>query len=370
MRILIVGGGIAGFALAKALELRGVTVDLVERQTGQPTGGTGLYLPGNATRAGGELGLLPQVFQRSAPIRMQKILDSRGRQLNVVETEAVWRDCGPCVALPRNDFQAILQGSLQRTNARFGMPVADIRQSITACEVEFADGTIETYDLVVGADGVNSTVRQTVFSKEPSAYVGNVCWRFITSNSAGIDCWTAMLGNGRTLLAIPVSKSNVYVYADMAVASNAIERFSDQSPLTALFAGFGAPVFPLIEALSGDTKIHFGRIEQVQLTSWVNGRVVLIGDAAHASSPSMAEGAGMALEDAIVLAETLVVESSFGAALTTYSLRRRPRIEWVQKQCAARDKMRSLPTLARIPVVKLLGSAMYKRSYAPLLEPI
>ena len=370
MRILIVGGGVAGFALAKALDLRGITADLVERQTGQPVGGTGLYLPGNATRAAGELGLLPEVSQRAAPIRMQKILDTRGRQLNVVETEPVWRECGPCVALPRNDFQAILQNSLQLTNVRFGAPVADIGQSATGCEVKFADGTIENYDIVVGADGVNSTVRRTVFSKEPPGYVGNVCWRFITRNSVGIDCWTAMLGDGRTLLAIPVGQSDVYVYADMAVAANAVEGFSDQSPLASLFAGFSAPVFPLIESLSRDANVHFGRIEQVQMTSWVNGRVILIGDAAHASSPSMAEGAGMALEDALVLADALAAESNVEAALAAYSLRRRPRVEWVQKQCAARDKMRSLPGFVRIPVLKLLGSAMYKRSYAPLLEPI
>jgi 2-polyprenyl-6-methoxyphenol hydroxylase-like FAD-dependent oxidoreductase len=94
------------------------------------------------------------------------------------------------------------------------------------------------------------------------------------------------------------------------------------------------------------------------------GCVVLIGDAAHASSPSMAEGAGMALEDALVLAETLATEKDVDEA------RRRSRIEWVQKQCQARDRLRALPSLARSTIVRVLGRAVYRRSYGPLLQPI
>lgn len=226
MRILIAGGGIAGLSLAKAFEQRGITADLVERQSGQPAGGTGLYLPGNAARAIEQLGLLPDVVRQAAPIRTQRILDSRGRELSATQTEEVWRTCGPCLALPRNALQALLHASLQRTRVSFSKSIAAISQSQGLCTVTFNDGAAEKYDLVIGADGVNSTVRKLVFSDEPPQYVGNICWRFITPNTAGIDCWTAMLGSGRTLLAIPVSPSDVYVYADMAVPGSAIGGFS------------------------------------------------------------------------------------------------------------------------------------------------
>src|SRR5215475_9258475 len=101
MRILIVGAGIAGLALAKALAQRGLTADLIERHAGQPSAGAGLYLPGNAGRALSELGVLSKVSAIAVPIHAQRFLDARGRQLSVTQTEEVWAECGPCLALPR-----------------------------------------------------------------------------------------------------------------------------------------------------------------------------------------------------------------------------------------------------------------------------
>jgi len=370
MRILIVGGGIAGLSLAKALEQRGVAADLVERQSGQPAGGAGLYLPGNATRALQQLGLFADVVAKAVPIETQRIFDWRGKLLNTIRTQDVWRECGPCLALPRNALQAMLQAALVQTDVSLGKAVTEIRQSPAGCEVAFDNGTAGTYDLVVGADGINSVVRRITFPAETPRYLGNICWRVITRNTVGIDGWTSMLGNGRTLLALPVSTTDVYVYADIAVGADAIGEFSPRSALPSLLAGFGAPVFPLIENLPAGTEVHFGRIEQVRMAEWVKGRVVLIGDAAHASSPSMASGAGMAMEDALVLAETITAGPSLDKALAAYAARRRTRVEWVQAQCELRDRMRRLPALARSAILKPFGQTLYRRSYTPLLKPI
>jgi 2-polyprenyl-6-methoxyphenol hydroxylase-like FAD-dependent oxidoreductase len=370
LQILIVGGGIAGLALAKALEQRGIAADLVERQAGEPANGAGLYLLGNATRALQQLGLLAQVMAASVAIETQHIFDWRGKLLNTIRTQDVWHECGPCLALPRNALQAMLQAALVRTDVSLGKAVADIRQSPAGCEVAFDDGTAGTYDLVVGADGVNSAVRRITFPAAAPRYLGTICWRAIIRNTVGIDGWTSMLGNGRTLLALPVSPTDVYIYADITVPADGIGEFSPRSALPPLLAGFGAPVFPLIENLPAGTKVHFGRIEQVRMAEWVKGRVVVIGDAAHASSPSMASGAAMAMEDALVLAEAITAGPSLDKALATYEARRRPRVEWVQAQCALRDRMRRLPALARSVILKPLGQTLYRRNYAPLLKPI
>ncbi|WP_088343286.1 MULTISPECIES: FAD-dependent monooxygenase [Rhodomicrobium] len=370
MRILIAGGGIAGLSLARALELRGIAADLVERQPGAPTGGAGLYLPGNAARAIDQLGLRAEVAATAVPIGKQQILDSRGRSLNVIHTADIWAECGPCLALPRNDLQAILAASLKLTKVARPKSVAGLSQSAAGCDVAFDDGSTARYDLVVGADGIKSTLRKMLFTDEPPAYLGMVCWRFITQNSTGIDGWTAMLGKGRSMLAEPVSPTEVYVYADLAVDAESTGKYSAATPLPPLFSDFGAPVFPLIERLPEGTEVHFGRVEQVQIPEWVNGRVVLVGDAAHASSPNMASGAGMAMEDALVLAEAIAGGGDLDAALQAYARRRRPRLDWVQTQSKIRDKMRYLPGPARHAVLKLFGTALYKRSFTPLLKPI
>ncbi len=370
MRILIVGAGIAGLALAKALEQRGMEAQLIECRPELPVTGAGLFLPGNAVRAIEQLGLREEVAEKAVPIKRQLILDAGGKVLNAIDSENFWRECASCLSLQRKGFQDILKASLGRSTIAFGRSVASLKQDSAGCSVTFDDGAAAKYDLVVGADGMHSTVRELASLGGSARYVGTVCWRFITQNTAGIDCWTAMLGTGRTLLAIPVSRTDVYVYADISVPGDGVPGLPPDSPLRSLFKDFAGPVFPLIDRLSADTPIHYGPIEEVRLKDWISGRVVLLGDAAHGCSPNMAEGAGMAMEDAVVLAEELSRSTDITKALRAYMERRRPRVDWVQNQCRARDKMRSLPALPRAAVLRLFGTSLYKRSYSPLLKSL
>ena len=366
MKILIVGGGVAGLSLAIALKRLGRDADVVERQINDTHAGTGLYLPGNATRALGQLGLLERVQAAAMPVKNQKILDRHGRLLCNTDTENVWGSCGPCLALAHSTAHGLLRDAAPQSAIRYGVSIAEIRQAGAKCDVLFTDGTTGAYDLVVGADGINSRVRKFVSPSTVPAYSDQVSWRFVTRNATGIDCWTAMLGDGCTMLAIPLSPGQVYVYTDVTLPKGA-DHESMRHVHPRQLEGFTAPVFPLIERASDRTQIHFGRIGRVTMKQWVYGRVVLMGDAAHASSPSMAENAGMAMEDALVLAEVLATQADIDAALAAYEQRRQPRVAWVQKQCAARDRMRSLPSWARSGVLRLYGNRLYGRSYEPLL---
>lgn len=370
MRVLIVGAGIAGLSLARALELRGIISDVVERQRTWDAGGTGIFLPGSASRAFSQLGLLPDIAQVAIPIPYQRFLNPHGYELNAINTASFWSMCGPCLALSRAEMHSILRNGLKRTSVAMNRSVRHIQSSSDSCDVTFEDGMIKRYDLVVGADGVRSCVRAFAFPVVAPAYAGYVCWRFLTGDTVGVDSWTAMIGQRQTLLAIPVSPSRVYVYADRSVPLESADQYSDATSLERLFSGFSGALVPLVRRLPPETVMHFSRIETVPSGTWRRGRIILIGDAAHASSPSMAQGAGLACEDALLLAEVVSQSHSVEDALNAFVQRREARVAWVQKQCSARDRMRTLPPFVSNTLLRYFGTSLYKKSYLPLLAPI
>ena len=150
------------------------------------------------------------------------------------------------------------------------------------------------------------------------------------------------------------------------------ERFED-SPAGRLdrfrrrFAGFGAPAPAYLAALHSDHQLHFGPIEYVELDEWYRGRVVLIGDAAHAGPPHMAEGGCMAMEDALVLAEVLRTANGVESALEAYVLRRRPRADWVQKQSRAVAQALAMSATTRNAALRERGDQMLRERYRPLI---
>jgi 2-polyprenyl-6-methoxyphenol hydroxylase-like FAD-dependent oxidoreductase len=177
-----------------------------------------------------------------------------------------------------------------------------------------------------------------------------------------------MLASRRAFLALPVGPNRLYCYADLATAATEDPTGRDLGRFLALFADFGEPAPSILSGLVNFDSIHFSPIEEVVLDSSIRGRVVLLGDAAHATSPNMAEGASMALEDALVLAQMLAVHGSPDAALSAFSERRRTRIRWVQQRTHSRDRIRALPVPLRNLALRFAGPAIYQRDYRVLFE--
>jgi FAD-dependent urate hydroxylase len=364
-QILVVGAGIAGLAAARALAGAGFSVEVVERERAWDEAGMGIYLPGNAARALGALGLDQAVSERAVVIPRQRVSDHRGRLLVDVDLAALWDGVGSCLALHRADLHAVLLEGAGEVPIRMGVDVRAIRERSGTASVELGDGTGGEYDLVIGADGIHSTLRRLVFGDDATARrVGQVGWRFVSTCPPEITTWSALLGPRTAFLMIPVGNGDVYCYGDVASASGQ-DREDD---LGRLFSGFAEPVPGLVRSVADRNVVHRSTIEEVALDSWARGRVVLVGDAAHATSPNMAEGAAMALEDALVLAECLRAHDAVPVALSAFEARRRPRTDWVRTQTHRRDRTRYLPTAVRNAVLRAFGLRIFRSNYRPLLD--
>jgi FAD-dependent urate hydroxylase len=365
-RVLIVGGGIAGLALARTLARVGELPELIEREPAWRPAGTGMYLPGNATRALRALGLGAHLADRAVEIPRQRFCDHRGRLLREVDVAVLWRPVGPCLAIHRADLHELLLEAAGDVPIRLGRAVDRITQRNGTVSIECSDGTSGDYELVVGADGIHSTVRRLTFG--PTAVpraVGQVGWRFVAARPPEVTTWSVMLGRRTAFLTIPIGDDRVYCYCDVVSSPDADGGDDD---LAERFSGFADPAATLLNALEPAAEIHFSTIEEVALDSWVRDRVVLIGDAAHATSPNMAQGAAMALEDAIVLAGCLRDIRAIPDALAAFEARRRPRTDWVRTQTHRRDHTRYLPPTVRDNVLRVFGRRIMHANYRPLLD--
>ena len=369
-RLLVVGGGIAGFGLARALQLRELPCTLVERLSAPPEAAMGLNLPGNAVRALAALGLADEVAGRGMPIRRREYRNQAGRLLFAVDEAAFWGDVGPSVCLRRGDLLEVLRGATAAVTPRWNTPVVLAEPAGDGVRVELGAGpATETYDFVVGADGVHSAVRRAVLpghNPRPSLMTA-ASWRFIVPNP-GVDCWTVWSGDRGTFLLIPVDREQVYGYAS---ATRGGAAGDDPGWLETTFAGFPAPVATTVAALLDDRgRLYHAPVEEVRCERWSRGRLALIGDAAHATAPVWAQGAALALEDAIVLADLLAARADWTGVGAEFERLRRPRVAHVQAATDRMSRLAAMPGRLRDLLAPVLGPRTYHHTYGPLRAPV
>lgn len=366
-RVLIVGAGLAGLSLAIALRRHGVNPEIVERQPAWPPHGAGIYLVGNAMRALRSLNLADQVLRQGSVIRTQTLLNHRGRKLATIDTETVWASCGPCVCVRRADLQRILFEALGAAHLRFSTTVVALEQRGEVVAVQFSDGTEVPYELVVGADGVHSSIRKLTFGDSPPRYCGQVGWRFLVQCPPSVTGWTLLAGRRGVFLFIPVGGGQAYCYADAVVSEPLSDPVDGRlERLRSRFAGYASPVPEALAERKSPEQVHFGVIEDILQEPWAAGSVLLIGDAAHATSPNMASGAAMAFEDSLVLSKLIASGRGVAQVIAEYTAQRVTRVRWVREQTHRRDKIRNLPPFIRDLMTRFFANSVYRANYEPL----
>jgi 2-polyprenyl-6-methoxyphenol hydroxylase-like FAD-dependent oxidoreductase len=366
--ILVVGGGVAGLTTATALHRHGFTAELVESQKTWYALGAGFLVQGNGMRMLLSLGLAAGVETAGAIVRRWHFCDQQGNVLSETDLEALWGDAGPCVGIERDRLQCALLPGVANMRCRLGTSVTSLAQDDRRVSVGFSDGSTSDYDLVVGADGIRSTVRALTLTTASPSYLGAMNWRSIAPiRPGGVTALQMHLGDGCMFGLAPGGGGRTYGFGYVIQPrlhdplEGRLERLRNR------FATFGSRVQEYLASLERDDQVICSAMEWMELEKWHTGRVVLVGDAAHASSPLMGQGGCMAMEDACVLAEELRATATVESALARYASRRKSRVEWVQHQSMAAQETLTQPSAIRNAAVRERGNEVMRARFGPLV---
>ena len=337
LRTLILGGGIAGLSLARELAGRGLSTTILERGSRLGSVGAGIIVNPNAMAVLEGNGLADGVRARSAPYLGRDTLDCRGRWLATRDYRPLYAAGRLCAGalVHRAHLHECLAGGVPGGAVRLGVRVRALREEPGGVTVESETGEVLDGDVLVGADGIDSTVRAHFFGTAAPVHLGYRSHRFVVANHDGIVHFTEFLGRGQSVGLVPIGDGLLYVWTTFdSPAERRDWPAEDAGALRARFAQVTEARVRAAFAQLGSTQAVIGTdLEEVHQAPWVRGRVALLGDSAHAMSPGLGQGAGMAMEGAAVLAEELAGASSGArepsAALARYERRRRPRVEAV-----------------------------------------
>jgi 2-heptyl-3-hydroxy-4(1H)-quinolone synthase len=336
---LVVGGGIGGLSVARELSRRGLAVTVLEKAPKLAPVGAGIIMNPNAMRVLERNGLAATLRARGWPYGARDTCDHRGRLLARRDYRSLYA-AGRLAAgalVHRAHLHHALYDALPSGTVRFGVRAIGMDAGAGRVRVTAEGGERLEADLLVGADGIHSTVREVVFGPNPPRYLGYRSHRLVVENRDRLEDFTEFLGRGKRVGLVPISAEHVYVWTTFnSPVTLADHALGSVRQFRGLFAEFTDPrIRHALEQLDSTDGILCTDVEEVHQDPWVEGPVVLLGDAAHALTPNMGQGAGMAMEDAAVLGEELDAAwrggQALAAALVRYVERRRPRVETVTR---------------------------------------
>lgn len=340
-KVLIVGGGFSGMSAAIELRKNDIEVDLVEIDPNWRTDGAGISIGGATLRAFKTLGILEDFLKVGSGHSGLDIHAPHGLHLAHIPTPVIGDpDIPNSGAIMRPALAKILAEKTRQSgsNVKLGCTFTEMTQTENGVDVTFADGTSQSYDLVIGADGMFSQVRKTQFPEaEDPKYVGQGIWRAVLPRLPEVKNTMMWVGPHLKVGVNPMSKDEMYLFlTEDKKERQHVESADFLEKLKALMATFPAPIIQqLKDMMNEDSLIDFRAIGKLLVPApWYKNRIVLIGDTVHATTPHLASGACIGIESAIVLAEELSKDVSLEKALATFQDRRWERCRMVVENSA------------------------------------
>jgi 2-polyprenyl-6-methoxyphenol hydroxylase-like FAD-dependent oxidoreductase len=334
-KLLVVGAGIGGLSTAIAARQRDMTVDLIELQPSISVYGVGIIQHGNVVREMARLGLLQRYLNRGFSFEDVGQYNSAGELMQRIAGQRLAGTDYPAnVGISRLELHRVLIEAATDSGAKLqlGTTVNELQQLDGGVDVTFSDGARRRYDLVVGADGVHSRVRALIFGAQfAPRLTGQSVWRHNFARVPEVDHLCTFAGPRGNAGLCPLADNLMYMYLtsqEQGTARIPLERLPQI--FRQRLEPFGGLIARLREQITDPDAIVYRQLEVIFVPApWYRGRVVLIGDAAHATTPHLGQGAGMAVEDAVVLTELLASDAPVAAQLQQFMLRRYERCRFI-----------------------------------------
>jgi 2-polyprenyl-6-methoxyphenol hydroxylase-like FAD-dependent oxidoreductase len=304
--VVIVGAGIGGLAAAIALKNAGLEVLVLERVAQLKPVGSGITLQTNALQALDYIGLSESVRQNGAELTHAMFCLEDGKQILEADMARFADELGqPTVCIHRGILQWLLLNKLGRRHVRAGVRLLRITQDRDAVRLDLSGGERIIADAVIGADGIRSFVRSQLWGQIELRHAGYTSWRGVCRNDGLVapgeanETW----GTARRFGFMPMDDERLYWFATESALPDSKEHDSTQSAMVRRFGSWHGPIGQIVRLTPSTEILQTDVYELPRLKAWGHGRITLLGDAAHAMTPNLGQGGGMALEDAVVLAE-------------------------------------------------------------------
>jgi 2-polyprenyl-6-methoxyphenol hydroxylase-like FAD-dependent oxidoreductase len=334
-RVLVVGGGITGGVLSLALAQRGVEVVLVDLRSELGGVGHGITLQGNALKAFHAVGIYDRLAEHGYPFNHLRLRTADGHVIAEIPTPPMGGPELPgTMGAVRGDIADILAEEVVAAgiDVRLRTTVTAIEDHGSSVTATLSDGSTETVDLLVGADGIRSQVRAMIGIEAQPRPVGMGIWRTVAKRPPEMDCSEMYYGGPKYKAGYtPISEDLCYAFL---LEENLDRSFVGEGPrgreLKERGQGYGGTWGEIRDSLPDDATVNYQWIEAICVEEpWFRGRSIIIGDAAHACPPLIAQGAAMCAEDAVILAEMLTAGDPVEDVLPAFMARRFPRVKMV-----------------------------------------
>lgn len=363
MKIAIVGAGIGGLSTALALKQNGQDVTIYESAPEIKPVGAGILMANNAMQVFDKLGVRKKIEKAGCKISNIKITDA---QLNTISTADLTKYENKYgvynVAIHRADLQKILADEIGFQNIQLSKRLLKIEQG-KEFKLTFEDNTTVKADLVIGADGIKSVVRNQLFGTGTLRDTKQKCWRGICEldwtskyNDEAFEAW----GKGKRFGFVKIGNNKVYWFA---VTNETLMK--DNLNITELFKNFHPEIVKIISETPKDKIILSDIIDLQPIKQWQNGKVCLIGDAAHATTPNMGQGACQAVEDAYVIGKLFSEGKSVEEVFTQYEKLRMEKAHFIVNTSWTIGKIAQLENSAvvglRNAIIKIIPKSVNEK---------